>query len=332
MTDSATIHAVVTGTGSQVPSKILSNKDLMALVDTSEEWILQRTGIRERRMTTPDETTSTLAIAAAKKALCQADISPEELDLVVVATVTGDYPWPSTSCLVQDAIGAHHAGAYDVGAACAGFIYALANVSALIRAGDVRKALVIGGDCLTKLVDWTERSTCILFGDAAAACIVEAKTDTERGVIATVLRSAGSGGHHIVMHGGGSKHPYTDPNSAEVRHTIYMDGAEVYRFAIVAMGDACEAVLAKAGLTSSQVDLFVPHQANLRIIEAAAKRLKLPADRVFINVDRYGNTSGGSIPLALDEASREGRLQPGMIALTVGFGAGLVWGANLIRW
>jgi 3-oxoacyl-[acyl-carrier-protein] synthase-3 len=261
-----------------------------------------------------------------------ANIEPEELDLIVVATVTGDYHWPATACLVQAALGATHAGAFDVSAACAGFIYGTANVAAMIETGQIRKALMIGADTLTKIVDWTDRSTCILFGDAAAACVLGAQKNTDRGIIATILRSDGRGAPHIIMERGGSKWPNCIPESAERSDKIFMAGKEVYRFAINAMSDACEAVLLKARMCAEQVDLFVPHQANLRIIEAAAKKLQLPDEKVYINVDRYGNTSGASIPLALDEAAREGRLVPGMVVMTVGFGAGVVWGANLIRW
>jgi 3-oxoacyl-[acyl-carrier-protein] synthase-3 len=310
----------------------MTNKEFESLVDTDDEWIIQRTGIRERRVCSPDETTSSLSILAAQRALETAGVRPEELELVVVATVTGDYPWPATACLVQSAIGARNAGAFDVGAGCAGFIYGLANVAGMIESGQIRKALMIGCDTLTKLVDWTDRSTCILFGDAAAACVLSAGRGTDRGVISTVLKADGGGADHIIMESGGSKWPPCNPESAGKRNTVYMAGKEVFRFAITAMGDACEAVLQKSRMCAEQVDLFVPHQANLRIIESAAKRLGLPVEKVFVNVDRYGNTSGASVPLALDEAVKEGRLKPGMVVMTVGFGAGLVWGANLIRW
>jgi 3-oxoacyl-[acyl-carrier-protein] synthase-3 len=310
----------------------MTNQEFESLVDTTDEWILQRTGIRERRISGPDEPTSKFCIEAANKALKSAGVEGREIELVVVATVTGDYPWPSTACIVQEAIGAKNAGAFDISAACAGFIYGLSTVTAMVEAGEVRKALMIGGDTLTKIVDWSDRSTCILFGDGAAGCVVGAQRNTDRGVIATILRSDGTGVHHILYERGGSKWPASLPESANITDKLFMAGREVYRFAVTAMGDACEAVLLKANMCVEQVDLFVPHQANLRIIEAAARRLSLPDEKVFINVDRYGNTSGGSIPLALDEAVQEGRLKPGMVVMTVGFGAGLVWGANLIRW
>lgn len=324
--------AVITGIGHAVPPKVLTNDDLSKMVDTNDEWITQRTGIRERRISTADETSSTLSVEAANRALASAKLRADELDLVVCGTVTGDMLFPSTSCLIQDRIGASNAGAYDLGAACAGFIYSLASAAAMIESGVVRKVLVVGVDTLTKFVDWTDRSTCVLFGDGAGAVILEAQENTERGVLKTVLLSDGSGAEHITMELGGSLYPNCSPQAEGKRNSIFMAGAEVYRFAVNAMGDACCKVLNEAGMATDDIDLFVPHQANLRIIDSAAKRLNLPPEKVFVNVHKYGNTSGGSIPIALSEAVEEGRLKPGMIVLTVGFGAGLVWGANIIRW
>lgn len=326
------IHAVVQGTGHAVPDKVLSNEDLEKLVDTSDEWIMQRTGIKERRICTAEETPSTLGAQAARQALAASGIAPEELDLVVCGTVTGDMMFPSTSCLIQAEIGAVNAGATDVGAACAGFIYGTSIANAMIRAGEMKTVLVVGVDTLTKFVDWTDRSTCVLFGDGAGAIVLRGEENTDRGILKTVLLSDGGGAKHIDLQGGGSRYPVANKAYAEVRNTIYMAGAEVYRFAVIAMGDACCRLLDQAGMGPEDVDLFVPHQANLRIIDSAAKRLNLPDDKVFVNVHKYGNTSGGSIPLALYEAEQEGRLKKGMIVMTVGFGAGLVWGANLIRW
>ena len=325
-------RAVIQSTGSSVPDKVLSNADLERLVETSDEWIRQRTGIVERRICVEGESTSTLSAAAGKQALENGGMKPENLQLVVVGTVTGDMLFPSTSCLVQDAIGARNAGAFDVGAACAGFIYSLQVAVAMIEAGTVDNALVIGADALTRLVDWTDRSTCVLFGDGAGAVLLKAQENTDRGIIKTVLMADGSGSQYINLEVGGTLHPACDPTSANFKDTVFMAGAEVYRFAINAMGDACCKVLQMAGMEANDIDLFVPHQANLRIIESAAKRLNLPSEKVFVNVHKYGNTSGGSIPIALYEAEKEGRLKPGMIVMTVGFGAGLVWGANLIRW
>jgi 3-oxoacyl-[acyl-carrier-protein] synthase-3 len=246
--------------------------------------------------------------------------------------VTGDMPFPATSCLIQDRIGARRAGAFDIGAACAGFIYSLATTSAMLESGAIKTALVVGVDTLTKFVDWTDRSTCVLFGDGAGAVVLRAEENTNRGVIKTVLLADGSGARHITLESGGSLYPYCSPQAEGRRNSIYMAGAEVYRFAVTAMGEACCRVLDEAGLSPDDIDLFVPHQANLRIIDSAAKRLNLPEEKVFVNVQKYGNTSGGSIPIALSEAVQEGRLKPGMMVLTVGFGAGLVWGANVIRW
>lgn len=325
-------RAVVQGIGHAVPQKVLSNADLERMVATTDDWITQRTGIKERRICDVGDSCSSLAIQASREALDHAGIHPDELDLVVCGTVTGDYPFPSTSCLIQDALGAKHAGAYDLGAACAGFIYSLSTAAAYIESGQMKKILVVGVDTLSRLVDWTDRSTCVLFGDGAGAVVLTAEEDTDRGVLKTVLLSDGSGAKFIDLQAGGSLHPVCDPATASVRNTIFMAGAEVYRFAVVAMGDACCRALELAGMEAGEIDLFVPHQANLRIIQAAAERLKLPEERVFTNVQKYGNTSGGSIPLALYEAEKEGRLKKGMVAMTVGFGAGLVWGANIIRW
>ena len=324
--------AVVHGIGHAVPDKVLTNADLEKVVDTNDAWIMQRTGIKERRITTDEETTSMLATQAAKEALVRSGTRGEEIDLIVCGTVTGDMLFPATSCLVQSAIGATHAGAFDVGAACAGFIYSLSVASAMVETGQVDTVMVIGADTLTKFVDWTDRSTCVLFGDGAGAVVLKAEENTNRGVIRTALLANGEGACHIDIQVGGSRFPAGSTLAETHRRSIFMAGAEVYRFAVTAMGDACCRVLEEANMSIEDVDLFVPHQANLRIIESAAKRLSLPPEKVFINVEKYGNTSGGSIPLGLYEAVIQGRLKPGMVVMTVGFGAGLVWGANLIRW
>ncbi len=324
--------AVIDGIGHRVPSKVLTNLDISKIVETNDEWIVQRTGIKERRVCDGDETCGWLALGAAQEALANSSVEAKDLDLVVCGTVSGDYIWPATACMVQDQLGARGAGAFDVSAACAGFIYALAMASAMVRNGDARNALVVGVDALSKQVDWTDRSTCILFGDAGGAVVLKGEENTDRGLVATVLHSDGSGGRHIHIEAGGSKYPFTAMPDHGKSYSIQMAGAEVYRFAVQAMGDACMDVLNKAGMKAEDIDLFVPHQANLRIIDAASKRLGLPHDKVFVNVHKYGNTSGGSIPLALYEAVQEGRLKPGMLVMTVGFGAGLVWGANIIRW
>ncbi|MCL6623925.1 MAG: ketoacyl-ACP synthase III [Fimbriimonadales bacterium] len=325
--------AVIQSIGISVASQVLRNSDLEKMVDTTDEWIITRTGISERRIASPEESTSYFAIQSAREALRRAQVDPEDLDLVVVATVTPDRLFPSTACIVQEAIGARRAGAFDVGAACAGFIYACEIVASMIRSGAINRAVVCGVDTLTKFVDWTDRSTCVLFGDGGGAVVMEpAEPGDNRGLIATLLCSDGSGAEHIRIDVGGSLYPVCSPQSAGKSPKLFMAGREVYKFAVRAMADACCAVLEKAGLSSEEVDLFVPHQANLRIIEAAAERIGLPRERVYINIQKYGNMSAGSIPVALYEAEQEGKLKKGDVVLTVGFGAGLVWGANLIRW
>lgn len=325
-------RAVVAGSGSALPERVMTNDEIAQMVDTNDEWIRQRTGIHERRVSGAEETASTLGSEAARKALAVARMAPEEIDLVVTATISPDYPWPSTACLIQDKIGAKNAGAFDLGAACAGFVYAVSVGSAMIASGSMKTVLVVGSDTLTKQVDWTDRATCILFGDGAGAIVLRAEENGQRGVIDSALFSDGSGAHHLLVEGGGGRYPKCQPHSEGKRETIYMAGREVYRFGVNAMPDACEKLLAKAGMSADEVDLFVPHQANIRIIDSAAERLGLPPEKVFVNLQRYGNTSGASIPLALDEAVQQGRLKPGMVVMTVGFGGGLAWGANLIRW
>jgi 3-oxoacyl-[acyl-carrier-protein] synthase III len=326
------IRAVIQSVGHGLPTQTMTNDELSKFVDTNDEWITQRTGIRERRVCSGEEGTFSLALDAARQAFERSGLKEDEVDMVVVGTVSGDYPWPSTACYVQDQLGLTRAGAYDVQAACAGFIYSLASASAMVESGMIRNAIVVGVDALTKQVCWEDRTTCVLFGDAAGAVVISGVEDSERGVIKTVMLSDGSGARHIYNDLGGTKYRPKTPEFEERVYGIKMNGAEVYRFAVAAMGDACEKVLTQAGIDASEVDLFVPHQANLRIIDSAAKRFNFPPEKVFVNVDKYGNTSGGSIPLALYEAAETGQLKPGMLVLTVGFGAGLVWGANLIRW
>jgi 3-oxoacyl-[acyl-carrier-protein] synthase-3 len=325
-------RAVITGTGHGVPTKILTNDDLAKIVDTNDEWITQRTGIKRRHVCAEDELASDLSITAANQAIAQAGISPDDLDLIIVGTVSGDFIFPSVACRIQDQIGARNAGAFDVGAACAGFIYAISVADAYIRSGQARNILVVGVDTLTKYVDWSDRSTCVLFGDAAGAVVLSAHENSDRGVLETVMMSDGSGARHISMVAGRTKYPpFLEMPQGDSPY-LYMNGNETYRFAVTALGDACCRVLEKAGLTAEDVSLFVPHQANVRIIQSSAARLGLPEEKVFLNIEEYGNTSAGSIPLALYEAQAQGRLKQGDTVLTVGFGAGLVWGANLIRW
>lgn len=325
-------RGIVTGVGFSVPDKVLTNDELSKIVDTNDEWIVQRTGIRERRIAGPDDTASSLGTDAARKALAAAGMEPEEVQMIVCGTVTGDMAFPSTACFIHESLGIKPIPAYDVGAACAGFIYALANANAMIQTEVVDNVLVVGVDLLTKYVDWTDRSTCVLFGDGAGAVVLQASETGDRGLLKTVLLADGGGAKHINYESGGSRYPFGEPYSEGRNRKVYMNGAEVYRFAVTAMGDACCRVLELAGLEPKDVQLFVPHQANLRIIRAAQQRLGLPDERVFVNVEKYGNTSGASIPIGLAEAEQTGRLKQGDLVLTVGFGAGLVWGANLIRW
>lgn len=315
-------RAVVRGVGAGLPKATLTNDNLALKVNTSDEWIRRRTGIGQRHVCDEDENTTTLSLQAAREALADGNVQPQDLDLIVCATVTSEFPSPSTASLVQQGLGATSGAAFDVGAACAGFIYATSIVAAMIETGRASTALVIGVDTLTKHVDWTDRNTCVLFGDGAGAMILAASNDSNRGVMQSALFGDARGADLIRV---------VPPKGQACRH-IEMAGAEVFRFAVGAMVDACCEVLARGGLETSDIDLFVPHQANLRIIESATERLNIDMAKVFVNVERYGNTSGGSVPIALRDAVRSGRLVPGMRILTVGFGAGLVWGANVIVW
>ena len=330
-------RAVVRATGHAVPPRVLTNAELAATVDTTDEWIFTRTGIRERHICEGEEGTYSLALDAGREALERSGLAPEDIGLVVVGTVSGDFLWPACACFVQEGLGIPPTAAFDVSAACAGFVYGVATAAAFLESGAHRHALVIGVDALSKQLNWEDRSTCILFGDAAGAIVLSAEPSTgdaktDRGVLKTVLYSDGSGSNLICVESGGTKYPRRKPTPVAIRETIYMAGKEVYRFAVNAMGDACTKLLAEADVTSDEIALFVPHQANIRIIQSAAEHIGLSMDRVFVNVDKYGNTSAGSVPLALYEAEAEGRLKEGDLVMTVGFGAGVVWGANLIRW
>jgi 3-oxoacyl-[acyl-carrier-protein] synthase-3 len=305
----------IRGTGMYVPERVLTNKDLEQMVDTSDEWIVTRTGMRERRIAANDQSTSDLAYEAALEALKNANLPAEELELIVVATITPDLAFPSTACILQDRLGARKAAAFDLSAACSGFIYGLANASALIASGMYKNALVIGAECLSKITDYTDRNTCILFGDGAGA-VVLGEVPEGRGFRSFELGADGSGGN--LLH---SRNKY-----------IYMDGKEVFKFAVKIMNSAAEEALRKAGIAKSEIDLLVPHQANIRIIQYALERLELPESKCAINLDRYGNVSAASIPIALAEADRENRIRPGDKLLFVGFGGGLTWGASVLIW
>jgi 3-oxoacyl-[acyl-carrier-protein] synthase-3 len=309
---------------------VLTNADLEKMVDTSDEWIVSRTGIRERRVVGPNDSTTSLGAAAARQALERAGVAAEDIDLIVVATCTPDQFLVSEACLIQAEIGGN-AGALDVGAACSGFVYALSQASVYIQAGQARRALVIGVDTLTRFVDWTDRSTCVLFGDGAGAVVLEA-TDEPMGLLSTVLGADGQGHKHLYIPGWGALVPESAELFPEYRPYLQMNGKEVFRFAVRVMGDATAEAVKRAGLTFSDIDVLIPHQANSRIIDAAADRLDLPKEKVIVNLDRYGNTSAASIPIALVEAEAEGRLHDGDNMVLVAFGGGLAWASGVVRW
>ncbi|WP_310794981.1 beta-ketoacyl-ACP synthase III [Desulfofundulus thermocisternus] len=319
------------GTGIYVPERILTNADLERMVDTSDEWIRTRTGIRTRYIAAEHEAASDLAIQAARRALEDAGVDAEEIDLVIVATNSPDMLFPATACLVQHALGAREAGAFDVQAGCTGFIYALACGSQFVASGTARTVLVIGTEVLSRLVNWKDRNTCVLFGDGAGAVIL-GPVPEGYGILATRLGAEGSGGHLLSLPAGLSRYPASEETLAKNQHFIHMNGREVFKFAVRVMEEGCREVLQAAGLGLKELDFLIPHQANIRIIEAAAKRFDLPLERVWINVDRYGNTSAASIPIALHEALVAGRIQNGNHVVLVAFGAGLTWGAVLMRW
>ena len=323
-------YAAITGWGKATPERVLTNHDLESMVDTSDEWIVSRTGIRERHVVGPEDSTTSLGTAAARNALARADRTAEDLDLIVVGTATPDDFLVSQACLIQAELGGN-AGAFDVGAACAGFVTALSVGTQFVNAGVFKRVMVIGVDTLTRYVDYTDRSTCVLFGDGAGAVVIEA-TEEKRGMLSTVLGADGDGHKHLYVPGWGSLVPESADLFPEYRPYLQMNGKEVFRFAVQVLGDAAIEAVEKVGLTLDDINMLIPHQANSRIIEAAARRLKLPPEKVLINLDRYGNTSGASVPIALCEAADAGVLTEGMNLVTVAFGAGLAWAAGVIRW
>ncbi len=329
---SKTVRPVgITGIGMYAPANVLTNAELQRRVDTSNEWIVARTGIRERRIAGPEETTSTMALAAARQALEMAGVQPEELDLIMVGTVTPDMIFPSTASMLQDALGAKKAAAVDIAAACPGFVYALGLASQTIASGMYHKVLVIGAETLSRVVDPEDRNTAVLFGDAAGAAVLEPVSEG-RGILALQLGSEGSGGQHLYLPGAGSKYPASHETVDQRLHYIKMNGKEVFKFAVRTMNESTQVVLKEAGYTIDDVDLLVPHQANIRIIEAAVDRLGIPWDKVVVNLERYGNTSTATIPVAMCEALAAGRIKDGDLLVMVTFGAGLVWGACALRW
>ncbi len=323
--------ATITGTGSSVPEKVLTNADLEKMVETTDEWITSRTGIKERHIAVEGEFTSTFATRAAERALAMAGVSAAELDLIIVGTVTPDFPFPSTACVVQSNLGAERAAAFDLSAACSGFVYGLSVAEKFIRTGAAKKALVIGAEVLTRILDWSDRNTCVLFGDGAGAVVVEA-SESGPCVMNAYMRSDGTYWEHLYLPAAGSRNPVTQQVLDEGKMYISMQGNDIFKLAVRAMEEAAISCLELNDLKPEDVSLFIPHQANKRIIDATAKRLAFPEERVFVNVDRFGNTSAASIPIALDEANRSGRLRKGDLALFDAFGGGLTWGAVPVRW
>ena len=324
MIGTADTPITITGLGCNVPERVVTNDELAQYVDTSDEWIRERTGIRERRIAAKEEALSDVALPAATAALAQAGLEGKDIDLLVVATVTPDMAFPSTAALLADRLGATDAAAYDLAAGCTGFVYAVAQAYGMIAGGLSRRALVVGGDLLSRILDWSDRSTLVLFGDGAGAVVLEAVE--EPGFLGFELGADGGGGESLWLPGSGSRF-FEEPD-----RYVKMNGREVFKFATRVLVQSAEAVLERCGLTIDDVDVYVPHQANVRIIDYATKRLGVPSEKVVVNVDRYGNTSSGSIPLALADAEKDGLLQPGSLVLMTGMGAGLTWGSALIRW
>ena len=320
----------ITGLGSYVPERVVTNDELSTMMDTSDEWIRDRTGIRERRIAEPEQALSDLCLPAAREALATAGLDGSQIDLIIVATVTPDMAFPSTGAILADRLGASSAAAYDLSAGCTGFMYAVAQAYGMVAGGLSQRALVVGGDVLSKILDWSDRSTAVLFGDGAGAVVLERVGDG--GFLGFELGADGSGGPQLYLPAGGSRAPASAETVAGKQHFVQMNGREVFKFATRVLVASAEAVLAECGRTIDEVDVYVPHQANVRIIEYAREKLGIPEEKVVIDVDRYGNTSSGSIPLALADAKADGRLETGKLVLMTGMGAGLTWGSGLIEW
>jgi 3-oxoacyl-[acyl-carrier-protein] synthase-3 len=319
--------------GVHTPERILTNQELSKIVDTSDEWIKSRSGISERRIAGPDENPSDMGAKAAQKALTRAKLQPGDIDLLIVATMTPDVPFPSTACLLQAKLGLRRdIPCFDISAACSGFVYALQVGTDMLKSGRYRRALVIGAEKLSSVVDWKDRTTCVLFGDGAGAAVIETTTQPNVGVLSNLLGADGNNAELLHCAAGGSARPATPDSITSGQHFLRMNGKEVFKLAVRVMADSSERALAQAGVHSDQVAWFIPHQANIRIIEAVADQLKVSLDRFPINLDRYGNTSAASIPLALEEAWQQGKIKHGDLVLIVAFGAGLTWGATLLRW
>jgi 3-oxoacyl-[acyl-carrier-protein] synthase III len=324
-------RSVILGTGSELPSRVITNAALERLVDTTDEWITSRTGIKERRVLEEGKGTADMAYRASVRALKDAGVDAKELDAIIMGTVTPDYPFPSSACVLEDMLGARKVFSFDVNAACSGFLNALAVTDSMIRTGMIRHALVVGSDALSRLLNWKDRGTCILFGDGAGAVVVGAAHDGHRGILSAKLRTDGSYVKTLYVPAGGSLKPASLDSVRKNEHTITMNGKEVFKIAVRSMEEISREALDEADVSVEQISLVIPHQANLRIISALAERLKIPMSKVMVNLDRYGNTSAASVPVALDEARREGRIRHGDIVLLNAFGAGFAWGAAVVK-
>jgi 3-oxoacyl-[acyl-carrier-protein] synthase-3 len=324
------VHIV--GTGSYVPDKVMTNADFEKIVDTSDEWITTRTGIKERRIAPPEICTSDMGLEASKRAMEQAGVSPEEIQLVICATITPDMPFPATACIIQDRLGARKAAAFDIEAACSGFLYGLEIGQQFITSGTYDTALVIGAEKLSAIIDWQDRSTCVLFGDGAGAAVLRSGGHLSHGLLTTCMGSDGSQADILCMPAGGARVPATPESVQRGLHHLRMLGKEVYKHAVMAMYRASLEAMARCGVTINDIKCVIPHQANMRILEALAERLGAPMEKVYVNLNRYGNMSAASVAVALDEAAREGRFQRGDLVLLVVFGSGLTWAAGVIEW
>jgi len=323
--------STIAGIGHYVPERVLTNAELERLIDTTDEWIVTRTGIRERRVAADDQASSDLGLEAAREAMADAGVRAEDLDLIIVGTATPDMLFPATACVLQDRLGAKRAGAFDLSAACSSWVYGVAVAHGYVSSGLAETVLVVGAETLSKITNWKDRSTCVLFGDSAGAVVVR-PSEPGQGFLSFYLGADGGGADLISQPAGGSRLPASYETVERAQHTLHMNGREVYKFAVRIIPRAIEEAVSRAGLTLADVDLFIPHQANIRIIDAAAKRLGQPREKFFVNVERYGNTSSASVPVALYEAVRAGLIHRGDLAVLVAFGGGLTWGSTALRW
>ncbi|OHC00594.1 MAG: 3-oxoacyl-ACP synthase [Planctomycetes bacterium RIFCSPHIGHO2_12_42_15] len=324
-------RASITGIGSYLPNKVLTNYDLEKMVDTSNDWIIQRTGIKERRIVENGVTTSDLATQSSLRAMEDAGVSPKDLDMIITSTITPDHIFPSTSCYIQQKIGATRACAFDILAACAGFIYAMSIGQSFINSGAMKTVLVVGAECLSKITDYTDRATCVLFGDGAGAVIIQ-RNPVKHEILSSSLAADGSEADVLIMPGGGARNPASLESIQQRMHYIQFKGKEVFKLAVNNITNLILKTTKENGFTLEDIDLIIPHQSNLRIIEATMEKLGLPMEKAFVNIDKYGNTSSASVPIAIDEARKDGRLRKGDIVMLVAFGGGLTWGSSLIRW